>query len=280
VGDYTGELTPDMRAPSFKVTVVLPAYNEQDNLVGLLQSISESLSDGHLDFQIIVVNDGSSDRTPEILREQEAILPLTVLAHETNQGLGATIRDGLNYANQISNSKDVIVTMDADETQSPGLILRMVRMIKEGHDIVIASRYQPGARVIGLSLHRRLISYAGSKLMRVVFPIHGVRDYTCGYRAFRGEALSRALSVYGDRFVDQDGFQCMVDILLKMRRMPNLVFGEVPLILRYDLKQGESKMRLFRTARKTLRLLFERKFGSPPRGAPAVRLERETPVSN
>jgi dolichol-phosphate mannosyltransferase len=81
-------------------------------------------------------------------------------------------------------------------------------------------------------------------------------------------------------FVDQEGFQCMVDILLKMRRMPDLVFGEVPLILRYDLKQGESKMRLFRTARKTLRLLFERRFGSSPRPAPAVRLERETPVSN
>jgi dolichol-phosphate mannosyltransferase len=269
-----------MRASSFKVIVVLPAYNEQENLAGLLQSLSESLSDAHLDFQIIVVNDGSSDRTSEILREQKALLPLIVYAHETNQGLGATIRDGLNYANKISNSKDVIVTMDADETQSPGLIFRMVCMIKEGHDVVIASRYQRGSRVIGLSLHRRFISYAGSKLMRVVFPIRGVRDYTCGYRAFRGEALSRALSVYGDRFVDQDGFQCMVDILLKMRRMPDLVFGEVPLILRYDLKQGESKMRLFRTARKTLRLLFERRFGSSPRPAPAVRLERETPVSH
>jgi dolichol-phosphate mannosyltransferase len=79
-------------------------------------------------------------------------------------------------------------------------------MIKESHDVVIASRYQPGARVIGLSLHRRFISYAGSKLMRVVCPIHGVRDYTCGYRAFRGEALSRALSVYGDRFRRSGGF--------------------------------------------------------------------------
>src|SRR5271155_5508128 len=101
-----------MRAPSFKVIVVLPAYNEQDNILGLLQSISESMSDARLDFQIIVVNDGSSDRTPEILREQAALLPLMVHVHETNLGLGATIRDGLNYANRISSSKDVIVTMD------------------------------------------------------------------------------------------------------------------------------------------------------------------------
>jgi dolichol-phosphate mannosyltransferase len=257
-----------MRAPTFKVIVVLPAFNEQDNLSGLLGAISESLSNAGLEFQIIVVNDGSSDRTAEILKEQAAKLPLKVYTHKRNQGLGATIRDGLRYAHQISNSKDVIVTMDADETQSPGLISRMVGMIKEGHDVVIASRYQPGARVIGLSLHRRLISYAGSKLMQVVFPIRGVRDYTCGYRAYRGDALAKALEAYGDHFVDQEGFQCMVDILLKMRRLPNLVFGEVPLILRYDLKQGESKMRLFRTARKTLLLLLERRLGPPSQEAP------------
>ncbi len=269
-----------MRAPSFRVIVVLPAYNEQDNISGLLQNLSESLSDAYLDFQIIVVNDGSSDRTPEILKEQESKVPLKVYTHEQNQGLGATIRDGLYYANKISNPKDVIVTMDADETHTPGLILRMVRMIKEGHDVVIASRYQPGARVIGLSLHRRIISYAASKLMRVLFPIHGVRDYTCGYRAYRGDALSQAIRAYGDRFVDQEGFQCMVDILLKMRRMPNLVFGEVPLILRYDMKQGESKMRLYQTARKTLRLLFERRVGASFRAIPTVQPERETRASN
>ena len=102
-----------MRAP-FKVIVVLPAYNEQANISGLLQSISENLSDACLDFQIIVVNDGSSDRTAEILKEQAAQLPLKVYTHDQNQGLGPTIRDGLGYANQISNSKDVIVTMDAD----------------------------------------------------------------------------------------------------------------------------------------------------------------------
>jgi dolichol-phosphate mannosyltransferase len=269
-----------MHAPSFKVIVVLPAYNEQENLAGLLQSLSESLSDAYLDFRIIVVNDGSSDRTPEILKEQEGKLPLKVYTHARNQGLGATIRDGLQYANQTANSKDVIVTMDADETHPTGLILRMVRMIKEGHDVVIASRYQPGARVIGLTLHRRMISWVASKLMRVVFPIPGVRDYTCGYRAYRGAALAQAMRFYGDRFVDQEGFQCMVDILLKMRRMPNLVFGEVPLVLRYDLKQGESKMRLFRTVRKTLLLLFQRKLGSSFQAVPNVRPERETSVSN
>ena len=116
-------------------------------------------------------------------------------------------------------------------------------------------------------------------MMRLAFPIPGVRDYTCGYRAYRGDALAGAIRAYGDSFVDQEGFQCMVDILLKMRRMPNLVFGEVPLILRYDMKRGESKMRLVRTARKTLGLLAHRKMESygPVQTAKS---DRETSLSS
>jgi dolichol-phosphate mannosyltransferase len=249
------------RISSFKVFIVLPAYNEQENLPGLLDNLTEALSDASLDFEILVVDDGSSDCTPDILSSRSTGMPLRVQRHERNQGLGATIRDGLHFANQISRSKDIVVTMDADETHTPGLILRMVRMIKEGHDVVIASRYQPGARVIGLSWYRRLISYVASALMRLLFPTHGVRDYTCGYRAYRGETLSKAIAAYGDRFVDQEGFQCMVDILLKLRRMDNVVFGEVPLILRYDRKKGASKMRILRTARQTLQLLGRRRLG-------------------
>ena len=107
---------------------------------------------------------------------------------------------------------------------------------------------------------RRLVSYAGSLLCRIAFPTDGVKDFTCGYRAYRAAALKKALAHYGDQFIRVDGFQCMVDILLKLRRM-DVVFGEVPLILRYDLKVGASKMRVWRTARQTLGLLLRRRMG-------------------
>src|ERR1019366_6233036 len=164
------------------------------------------------------------------------------------------------YAGGIAGDKDIIVTMDADASHTPGLILRMVRMVREGHDVVIASRYQAGSVVRGVTYHRRVISWLGSFLMRVTFPIMGVRDYTCGYRTYVGGALKAAMARYGETFVDQDGFQCMVDVLLKLRGMP-LIFGEAPLILRYDFKQGASKMRLGRTLVQTLRLLARRRVG-------------------
>jgi dolichol-phosphate mannosyltransferase len=244
--------------PSYRVLVVLPVYNEEANIGQLLERIDEHLTDSFMAYRVVVVDDGSADRSAEILEDYCRRQPMDVYRHPVNQGLGATLRDGLSFASKIAEDKDIVVTMDADETHTPGLILRMVRMIREGHDVVIASRYQKGAVVRGLVMHRKVISWVASMLMRVVFPIPGVRDYTCGYRAYRADVLKAAMTKYGDRFVDQDGFQCMVDILLKLRRMP-LIFGEVPLILRYDFKKGASKMRLFRTAKNTLRLMVQRR---------------------
>jgi dolichol-phosphate mannosyltransferase len=242
------------------IIVVLPAYNEEANIGTLLRRIFESLADEQLGFSIIVVNDGSSDRTQQILEGYAHDFPLTVHRHEQNQGLGATIRDGLREAARAASERDIIITMDADESHTPGLMIRMIRMIREGYDVVIASRYQRGSRIYGLSFNRRVMSRLASLLMRILFPTPGVSDYTCGYRAYRAEALQQAYAQYGESLVNQTGFQCMVDILLKLRRLP-LIFGEVPMILRYDLKRGQSKMRVMKTSADTLKLLWARKTG-------------------
>jgi dolichol-phosphate mannosyltransferase len=243
-----------------KIVAVLPAYNEEANIGKLLTRIDRSMANAGLDFEIVVVDDGSADRTREILDEYAATLPLRVYSHAQNQGLGAAIRDGLRIAAETAGENGIVITMDADETHSPGLIPRMVGLIHEGFDVVIASRYQPGARVVGVPLSRRMMSTGASWLFRVMFPTAGVRDFTSGYRAYRADVLRKAASHYGAAFVDQNGFQCMVDIILKLRRI-GVIFAEVPMLLRYDLKDGESKMRVFRTARNTLALLARRRLG-------------------
>jgi dolichol-phosphate mannosyltransferase len=242
------------------VVVVLPAYDEEANIGGLLRRIQETMEEEGIAFSVIVVDDGSRDRTASIVEDLARSMPLVLLRHETNQGLGATIRDGLDRAAAIAGPRDIVVTMDADETHTPGLIVRMVRMISEGHDVVIASRYRPGSRSLGVPLSRRALSYLGSLLFRVTFPTRGVKDFTSGFRAYRAEVIRSAIAEYGAGFVDQDGFQCMVDILLKLRRMP-LVIGEVPFVLRYDFKEGGTKMNVPRTTARTLSLIVRRRFG-------------------
>ncbi len=245
---------------SRKVLVVLPAYNEEENIGSLLEQIRFALEhDSKTNYKVYVVNDGSKDKTEEIVLEKAQTMPIELIKHEVNQGLGATIRDGLYQAVNDSNKNDIIITMDADATHNPGLILRLMRMIIEGHDVVIASRFQPGARVIGLAWHRKLLSFAASTTFRIMYPIKGVKDYTCGYRAFRADVLKSAINDFGNSFVEEDGFQCLVDILIKLRRR-KLMFGETPFILRYDQKGGESKMRILKTINKTLILMVKRKF--------------------
>jgi dolichol-phosphate mannosyltransferase len=247
--------------PSRTVWIVLPAFNEARALRPLLDRIDESMTDEALRYQVLVVDDGSTDDTYQIAVDASARLPLMVERHATNQGLGATVRDGILAVCEKGGERDILITLDADNTHTPGLIARMVRMIREGHHVVIASRYQPGSRVRGVPLPRRILSRGASLLMRILFPIRGVRDYTCGFRAYDLGALKTVVEKGGPGFFDQDGFQVMVDILLKLRREPDLIFGEVPLILRYDQKEGESKMDIAATVRKTLRLIVRQRVG-------------------
>ncbi len=242
------------------IFVVLPTYNEEYRIGKLLDHIDVSMEEANLRYQAIVVDDGSTDSTGQLVAERAAYMPIVMRKHEQNMGLGATIRDGIMAAAELARPRDIIVTMDADDTHTPGLILRMVRMITEGHDVVIASRYQPGARVVGVPFLRVLLSYFGSMLFRLMFPTKGVKDFTCGYRAYRAEVIQDAAMRYGGRLFNQEGFQCMVDILLKLRKL-NLIFGEVPMILRYDQKEGASKMNVGATIRRTLALMLRSKLG-------------------
>lgn len=241
-----------------KIVVALPAFNEEEAIPLLLASLRRELTEAGFHYEVIVVDDGSADDTALAASQASFDMPVRVVQHPVNQGLAAALRTAFDSALAQSNPGDIIVTMDADNTHLPGSIARLVQLIREGNDVAIASRYQAGARVVGVPLHRNLLSLAARGLFKVCFPIQGVRDYTCGYRAYRRELLDEAARHYGDQFVSEQGFSCMVDVLLKMRRF-RPIMAEAPLILRYDQKGGVSKMHVARTVWQTLRLIARRK---------------------
>lgn len=244
-----------------KIWVVLPAYNEEGALAALLDSLSETLIEEKKDYKILVVNDGSTDRTPQILEEYSKKLPVLPIHNDGNKGLAETIRRGLFEAAQMAAPKDIIITMDADNTHPAGLMLRMERLIKEGNDVVIASRYREGSYIRGLTMFRRFLSFGASWLFRIFFPTPGVRDYTCGFRAYRVQVLQNLIKRHGHEFVTERGFSCMVDILLRLRMGRDVVFTEVPMVLRYDQKVSQSKMKVAQTIMDTLKLLVRRRIG-------------------
>jgi dolichol-phosphate mannosyltransferase len=239
---------------------MLPAFNEEAALGPLLDGVAAAMAEAGLAYAVVVVDDGSRDRTLAIAEERARRLPVEIVRHPVNQGLGAALRDGLTHAAARAAPGDAVVTLDADGSQPPALIPRLVRRLDEACDVVIASRWRPGSAVRGVPPLRRALSYWGGWLFRVLFPTRGVRDYTCGFRAYRTGLLQEAIAAEGAALFDQDGFQCMVDLLLKLRRR-GATFAEEPLVLRYDQKRGASKMRVARTIVSTLALLIRRRLG-------------------
>ena len=226
--------------------IVLPAYNEEAGLEKLISGITKTMAEAGVGFEIIVVNDGSSDRTLDVARNCSVSFHVEVIDHVRNRGLGEALKTGLKRAAYLSHSDDVIVTMDADNTHPPDLIVKMVEKIESGHDLVIASRFIAGAKEFGLSSFRKVLSRGASILMRTLFPTTNVKDYTCGYRAYRAAVIQKAFRTYGDAFIREKGFNAIVEILLKLRSK-SLRACEVPLQLHYDRKEGASKMPIMKT---------------------------------
>jgi len=241
------------------IAIVLPAYNEEGSILFLIEHIrkiaAKYLPEG---IAIIVVDDGSADNTVACVQAL-AGSDLVLLQHPINRGLGEAIKTGMLHAINLSPKVDVVITMDSDNTHTPGLLKRMILAVEEGSDVVIASRYQPGARVVGVSRYRQLLSLGMSWMFRLLLPVPGVKDYSCGYRAYRAELLRSAFQKWDDQFISQSGFSCMVDILLKLNHL-NAIMTEVPMILRYDYKKGKSKMNVRKTILETLVIAWHEKF--------------------
>ncbi len=238
------------------VYVCLPCYNEEKSLPPLLDHFSDLIGKESASFTLITVNDGSVDGTQSVLEDHATRLPIRIICHNGNRGLGPAILSGFQEALALAESDDdMVVCMDADDTHSPSYIPEMLDRIRAGADMVIASRYQPGSRQQGVPPFRRFLSAVARRLFSWFLPVPGVRDYTCGYRAYRVGLLRQAMAVFGDRLIERRGFACTDEILIKLSSLTERI-EEIPFVLRYDLKGGQSALPLFTTALATLKLIY------------------------
>ncbi|MCA9511273.1 MAG: glycosyltransferase family 2 protein [Myxococcota bacterium] len=242
--------------------VLLCAFNEEAVIRPTLLAVHRALGGGPEPLRVVLVDDGSSDATVAEARraveETGGALDLEIVSHARNRGLGAALVTGFDACLAMAADGDAIVTLDADNTHPPRLIPTLLARLDEGYELVIASRYQPGASVRGVPRSRLLISDGARFLLRAVFPIRGVRDYTCCFRAYRPAALRRALSAFGDELTSARGFEAVMDILLRLRAT-GVRACEVPIELEYETRVGSSKMKVLATIRKTLALIARRR---------------------
>lgn len=225
------------------IVVLLPAYNEEESLPVLLPKIEQFFAEEGDQGVIVVCDDGSTDRTAAVLAAYPSKVRLEVITHKINRGLGEASRDLFERAAELLEDKDVIIRMDCDDTHDPSFMHLMKKKLDEGHDVVIASRFQEGGGQKGVGAYRALVSRAANLFMKILFPISGIQEYSCGFRAYRAGAIRRAIRVFGNDFIQLKGlgFTCTLEKLVKLRIL-GARFAEVPFVLRYDRKLSASKM--------------------------------------
>lgn len=224
----------------------MPAYNEETEIGYRLRNIAGLMSQKGFAFEIWVVNDGSDDETAKIVEEVSKEIPIHIIHHEKNRGIGIAFLNGLKELIQVARGDDIIITLDADNTHNLKTVEFMLKKIDEGYEVVIGSCFTTGGMMIGAPLLRYLLSYLSNLAYRMLFHVKGIRTYTGFYRAHTGAAVKTAFEKFGDRLIEVSGFAAMAEMLIKFRQIP-FFMTEVPMIVRYDMKGRASKMRILAT---------------------------------
>ena len=182
------------------ISIVIPTFNEKENLEELLRRIDSTLRG--LDYEVIIVDDNSPDGTAEEALKLSDRYPVRVMLRTERLGLSSAVLDGIKMARG-----DIICVMDADLQHPPELLKELYERVLE-NEIVIASRYVKGGSVEGWSFLRRLISRASILLARLLIPkVRGIRDTSSGYFMLRKGCLNPE--------VNPRGFKILLEILAK-----------------------------------------------------------------
>ncbi len=172
-----------------RVLVVLPTYNEAENIEAILRAIDAARErGGSIEVSVLVVDDGSPDGTAAIARRVAGEIDgIHVMLRPGKAGLGTAYKEGFVWG--LERGFDCLLEMDSDFSHDPGDILRLVEPLAEGFDLAVGSRYVPGGEIPDWPWYRWAISRGGNVYAAAVLGF-GIRDATSGYRAYSAAILS------------------------------------------------------------------------------------------
>ena len=214
-----------------KTLVIIPTYNELENITDLIPDILNRYK--NLDLDILVVDDNSPDGTGNYIEDlSKSENRVKLIRRSGKLGLGSAYIEGFKYA--LKNSYDYIFEMDADYSHSPKEIKNFLKAIKN-YDLVLGSRYVSGVNVVNWPIKRLLLSYFANKYTRIItgLPIH---DATGGFKCFRRAVLEKI----DLNKIKSNGYTFQIEMTFKAWKK-GFSIGEIPIIF-IDRTAGQSKM--------------------------------------
>lgn len=219
-----------------KVSVIIPTYNESENVQILVPKLNSVFEKENIDGRIIIVDDASSDGTCQVLKDMSKESDnIHILERPGKFGIGSAYKDGFKYGSSLNS--DIFVEMDADLSHDPAYLPSFLEKLEDGYDVVIGSRYIEHGSVENWNISRRLISRGANILARILLKLR-TNDATSGYRAYSRKALDKIdfTKAKSETFVFQ------VEMVLLCERA-GLKVAEVPIKF-LDRQFGKSKLKL------------------------------------
>jgi dolichol-phosphate mannosyltransferase len=184
------------------ISIIIPTYNERDNVVSLVKRIGHALSD--YDYEIVFVDDNSGDGTAELAAALAPEYPVKVIVRKNERGLASAVVDGISHA-----AGQIIAVIDADLQHPPEVIPNLLRKVKGGVDVVIASRYVKGGGCQGWGLSRRIISKGAIFLAHLLLPrTRQFKDPLSGFFMFNRQVVTHAR-------LQPTGYKILLEILME-----------------------------------------------------------------
>lgn len=222
------------------IYVCIPSHNEAATVGLLLWKIRQVFAGFPREYQLLVLDDGSTDATGEVLEPYTRVLPLTVVRHAERRGYAASVQKLFRTALELTDrpKRDCAILMHADFTHSPQVIPDLIRRVESGADLVVAEGTLEGEP----SRPQRLLRRFAPQLLRGVVVVPGVHDLVSGYAIVRLVALRNAMRSHGHGFLVTDGWAANAELYWRTGRYARRV-ESVPSVERHDLRQRASRIR-------------------------------------
>jgi dolichol-phosphate mannosyltransferase len=208
------------------ISIVVPAYNEEAVIEDLVKAVAKARIEKTENYELVIVDDGSADRTAGIVKKlSKKNKRIVLVSYKPNKGLGGALKEGIK-----ASRGNVIVTMDSDLTHPPALIPKLVEeMRRTNADVCVASRYVRGGGMKNIPAVRVWLSKSANLVLSVLFPL---KDVSSGFKAYRADKIKNLKLTHDD-------FSFQLEIMAKLAKR-KAKFYEIPFVLK-SREKGESK---------------------------------------
>ncbi|MBI4521826.1 MAG: glycosyltransferase family 2 protein [Gemmatimonadetes bacterium] len=242
------------------IYICIPAHNEERTIGVLLWKVRRVMGEFGRDYELLVFDDSSTDRTGEVLARYASVLPLTVRQSSTRLGYGgaleALVREAVAQATY--PKRDIAIVLQGDFTESPEDVVALVKLIEGGADIAAGQAVRNGSPPRGV----RLVRWMLPLFMPRVYRNAPVSDPASGFRAYRIIVLKKALEGSGERLLHSMGWAANIELLHAVARHARRI-EEAPVRLTYHLRARPSRFRPVTTVRQIVALARQTRLGQP-----------------